>query len=176
MSHHANLTALVRLYRTHNRPHSVKEVNFFRNMPSLELAAHHAALATDGRGKRYSHQCRISNAPLNRAKQILSQSLSQIEKFSSFHELHSWLAETLSTVRGLGELYVYDTAFRLGAFRRLAPEFVYLHRGTRVGASALGLQISGSYLKMVDLPKPLHTLPPHEVEDFLCIYKGHFTK
>lgn len=52
-SGNADLAALVRLYRIHNRPHSEREIEFFRNMPSLELAVHHAALATDSRGKRY---------------------------------------------------------------------------------------------------------------------------
>lgn len=145
-------------------------------MPSLELAVHHAALATDSRGKRYGHQCLIPQASLNSAKRILSQSLHQIEKCSSFHELHSWLTEVLGVVHGLGELYIYDTAFRLGAFRRLAPEFVYLHRGTRAGAQALGLGTSGGYLTVSDLPRSMRSLAPHEMEDFLCIYKGHFTK
>lgn len=149
---------------------------FFRDMPSLALAVHNAALAMDGNNKRYKHQCRISRKPLKRAKQILSQSLSQIKECGSFQELHSWLAEALGAVRGLGELYIYDTAIRIGAFRRLAPEFVYLHRGTRAGAKALGLKTSGGYLTITDLPKSLRKLAPHEVEDFLCIYEGHFTK
>jgi hypothetical protein len=172
----ADLAALVRLYRIHNRADSEKEIKFFRDMPSFELAVHHAALATDDRGKRYSHQRRISQSPLKSAKQILAKSFSKIEKCGSFHELYSWLAEALGAVHGLGELYIYDTAFRLGAFRRLAPEFVYLHRGTRAGAQALGIGTSGDYLAIADLPKPLRSLAPHEMEDFLCIYKGHFTK
>jgi len=175
-SGHANLIALARLYRIYNRPHSENELKFFRDMPSLESAVHNAAFAKDERGKRYNHQRRISLTPLKHAKQILSQSLRQIERFCSFQELHFWLAEALSAVRGLGELYIYDTAIRLGAFLCLAPEFIYLHRGTRAGAKALGLKTSGGYLTITDLPKPLRTLAPHEAEDFLCIYKAHFTK
>lgn len=176
ISGNVDLSALVRLYRIHNRPNAKREIEFFSNMPALELAVHHAALATDSRGKRYSHQCRIPQASLKCAKQILSQSFRKIEKCGSFHDLHSWLTEVLGAVHGLGELYIYDTAFRLGAFRRLAPEFIYLHRGTRAGAQALGFGTSGGYLKVADLPKPLRSLAPHEMEDFLCIYKGHFTK
>lgn len=175
-SGNADLVALVRLYRIHNRPCLEKELKFFRDMPSLELAVHSAALAMNGNNKRYDHQRRISQKPLKRAKQILNQSLRQIKGCGSFHELHSWLAETLGAVRGLGELYIYDTALRLGAFRRLAPEFVYLHRGTRAGAKALGLKTSDGYLTIADLPKPLRTLAPYEAEGFLCIYAGHFTK
>lgn len=175
-SDNTDLVALVRLYRIHNRPQLKEELKFFRDIPSLALAVHNAAFAKDERGKRHKHQCRISQMPLKRAKQILSQSHHQIEECSSFQELHFWLAEALGTVRGLGELYIYDTALRLGAFRRLAPKFVYLHRGTRAGAKTLGLNTSGGYLTITDLPEPLRKLTPHEAEDFLCIYKSHFTK
>lgn len=171
-----DLAALVRSYRIHNRPDSERELAFFREMPSIDLAVQHAALAIDERNKRYSHQRRISQAPLKLARQILSQTLRRIESCASFHELHGLLEEVLGEVRGLGELYIYDTALRLGAFRCLAPEFVYLHRGTRTGAKALGLNTGNGYLKVSEVPSPLRTLAPHEIEDFLCIYKRHFAK
>lgn len=169
-----DLAALVRSYRTHNRPDSEKELSFFQEMPSIDLAVHYAALAIDERNKRYSHQCRISQPPLKRAKQLLLQVAQRIESCATFHELHTLLNEVLGKIRGLGELYIYDTTLRLGAFCRLAPEFVYLHRGTRTGARALGLNTANGCLTISELPISLQVLPPHEIEDFLCIYKGHF--
>jgi hypothetical protein len=53
---------------------------------------------------------------------------------------------------------------------------VHLHRGTRTGARALGLDTSRSFLKPTDLPKEIRSLRPHEIEDFLCIYKHHFAR
>jgi hypothetical protein len=172
----AGLKALVRLYRLRSRPSSVQELEFFRRMPSLELAVHHAALATDERGKRYSHQCRIPGTSLNRARTVLVSSIPALRGCKSFHDLHSLLVERLRKVRGLGELYCYDTALRIGAFFGLSPELVYLHSGTRVGAKALGLNVSGSFVAPEQVPAPVRALSPSEIEDFLCIYKDRFIK
>ena len=70
-----------------------------------------------------------------------------------------------------GKLASYDTSLRIGAHRGLWPRWVYLHTGTRTGAKALNLDISGVSLEVSDLPGPLRRLQPYEVEDFLCIYK-----
>lgn len=141
-------------------------------MPSLELAIHHAALAIDRRGKRFSHQCRIPIDALQRAKALLGGEAARLGESRTFHELHAFLAKTLKSVRGLGELYVYDSGLRIGAFLGLAPSHVYLHAGTRTGARALGLDLSQGFLRVSELPKPIQELQPHEIEDFLCIYKG----
>ena len=172
----ADLAALVRLYRLHNRPNSFEELKFFREMPSLELAVHYAALAINQDKKRSSHQRRLSLATLSRAKALLSAARFRLKACRSFYELHLRLASILLPVRGLGELYVYDTALRLGSFFKLSPEHVYLHRGTRSGARALGLNVSKGFLEVSELPKSVQALEPHEIEDFLCIYKAHFIK
>jgi hypothetical protein len=79
-------------------------------------------------------------------------------------------------IRGLGELFCYDTSLRLGAFLNRGPEFIYLHRGTREGARALGLNARVQYLTSSQLPAEIRKLAPLEAEDFLCIYKTHFRK
>jgi hypothetical protein len=69
---------------------------------------------------------------------------------------------------------VYDTSLRIGAKLGFEPKHVYLHAGTRVGARALGLDTSASYLRASELPAPLRALRPHEIEDALCIFKRQF--
>ena len=145
-------------------------------MPSLELVVHHAALATDERGKRYSHQCRIPRRSLSGAKTVLVSSIPELKHCKSFHELHALLLDRLRKIRGLGELYCYDTALRIGAFSGLSPELVYLHSGTRTGAKALGLNVSGSFIAPAQIPAAVRVLAPSEIEDFLCIYKDRFRK
>ena len=71
---------------------------------------------------------------------------------------------------------VYDTVLRIGAKLDLFPDRVYLHCGTREGARALGLKWRDPWLKVDELPRELRRLKPHEIEDFLCIYKGEFAK
>jgi len=90
----------------------------------------------------------------------------------SFERLHSEIERLVGPLRGIGELYVYDTALRIGAYRGLNPKRVYVHAGVRVGARNLGLDPgrSGS-IAVGGLPGPLRTLKPYEIEDILCIYK-----
>jgi hypothetical protein len=78
----------------------------------------------------------------------------------------------LGTLSGIGELYVYDTAFRLGAYLALLPVDVYLHTGTRAGARALKLNVDRKFIPIDEFPTALRHLQAHEIEDFLCIYKS----
>jgi hypothetical protein len=81
----------------------------------------------------------------------------------------------LQGIRGLGHLYTYDTALRIGAKLDLLPEKVYLHAGTRKGAKALGLDWKARALEVASIPDELHELEPREIEDFLCIYEEKLT-
>jgi hypothetical protein len=94
----------------------------------------------------------------------------------SFADLIARVATTVRPVRGIGELYIYDTALRLGAHLRLLPDDVYLHAGTRRGAKALGLDHRSDSIPPRQLPPALQRLRPHEVEDVLCIYKDWLRK
>jgi hypothetical protein len=169
-----SLAALVRAYLTHNRPRALTELQFFRNMPSLEVAVHYAGLATDQREKRFSHQCRIPLPALRKGRKLLLGRVPQLAACGSFHKLHTLLSELFASVRGLGHLYTYDTALRVGAYLGLEPEHVYLHAGTRAGARALGLKVVQGYIEVSALPRQIRVLAPHEAEDFLCIYKSQF--
>lgn len=165
------LAALVADYRRNHRSGARAELRFFREMPSLELAIHHAAFAIDGRTppRRYAHQRRIRMRPMRLAYAAMNASASDMRNAETFDALHELLSQLLLPIQGLGRLYVYDTALRLGAHLRRQPRVVYLHAGTRVGATALGFG-PGLYLDKRALPEPLQELDAHELEDFLCIY------
>jgi hypothetical protein len=140
----------------------------------MELAIHHVAMAVDGDERCFDHQCRINQSARRQAKAILTAAADKLKACTSFHELHALLVESLSPVWGLGELYIYDAALRLGAFLRHAPRFVYLHAGTRAGAKALGLDSKREYLEKRELPPSLRKLSADEIESFLCIYRDRF--
>jgi hypothetical protein len=168
------MRSLVARYRKEHAPNTARETEFFRTMPSVELAIHHAALAIDGDDRCFDHQFRIIRSARRHAQTILSHAVARMRACKTFHELHSLLKGLLSPVRGLGEMYVYDAALRMGAFLSLSPEFVYLHRGTRTGAKALGLDVKREYLEQHELPDALRALPPDDIESFLCIFKNQF--
>jgi len=99
-----------------------------------------------------------------------------ISQCETFEELHDIVCGMTYQVKGLGELYAYDTAHFIGIRLGLQPKRVYLHAGTRKGAAALGFLAPPPYLEPCQLPAQLLTLKPCEMEDFLCIYEAAIRK
>ncbi|NBD19799.1 hypothetical protein GTZ97_03820 [Aquabacterium fontiphilum] len=149
------------------------ELAFFKEL-SPEQALEFAALAKDSRGKRFSHQRRLTRESLQQGKQAIMSMLGAFQKATSFDEVLKGVRDVTSKVHGLGELYAYDTALRISANKGHEPTLVYLHAGTRVGAKRLGIPTNRDYVPMTELPEALMPLKAHEVESFLCIYKNHF--
>ena len=168
----SSLNAIVRAYISQIRPRAKEELDWFKQMPTLSVTIEHAALAINSIGKRYSHQRRLKKATLQRAKAILLANLRRIKQCRNFDELFTLIEVALQGTGGIGELYVYDTALRIGAKLNLLPRKVYLHAGTRVGARAIGFYGTARILRVSDLPKELQRLKPHEIEDTLCIFKS----
>jgi hypothetical protein len=162
---------IIRIYKAKFRPDAKEELDWFKQQPTLSAAICSAALAVNSKCKRYSHQKRLSKKALEQARDILLKNETEIEKCEkeNFDKLFNKLKQLLKPIKGLGELYFYDTALRIGARMCLFPELVYLHAGTRVGARALGL--NGDAIKVCQLPDWLRQLEPHEIEDVLCIFK-----
>jgi hypothetical protein len=172
-----NLSAAVRHYRANFQKRAHDELESFRNEPTLEAAVRRAALAEDSEGKRYSHQHRLKRADLERAAAALAAKVEAIATQPSFARLIELVESTLHVERGLGELYIYDTALRIGAKLGHPPVRAYLHSGARDGALALGLD--AKHRKALDkgeLPPELRVMQMHEVEDTLCIYKRYFAE
>lgn len=166
-----SLLAIVRDYiQTHREPAS-EELHLFRRQESLLEVVRLASLAVGEEGKRFPHQYRLRRDTLQLASAALLASLERISGCRSFDELHALVEEVVGDLPGIGELYVYDTSLRIGAKQRMAPDRVYLHRGTREGARALGLDGRRPAMQLSELPSVFSQLEPHEVEDCLCIYK-----
>jgi hypothetical protein len=92
-----------------------------------------------------------------------------LAKAADFATLHKLVDEEIGGIKGIGALTVYDIAHRIGAYFRKAPEHVYLHAGTRIGARAFN--IKGDSFDPKTLSKLFSCLSPAEIEDCLCIYK-----
>lgn len=164
-----SLAAIVRDYIHRHRHKTIRELRYFRNLRSMEDAITAAGLARRPDGKRWSHQRRIPPSALEKATRRLRRA--KLGSASSFADLIARVDTAVRRVHGIGELYVYDTALRLGGHLRLLPHEVYLHAGTRRGARALGLDHRSDSVSPNQLPAALRRLRPHEVEDVLCIYK-----
>lgn len=168
-----NWRTVIRHYNSHHRPNEQGELNWFRRQSSLEDAISVAAKAENECGLRYSHQCRITRKALQDANSLVLERHDELQESKSFHDVWLIVKGTLEVVAGIGDLYIYDTALRIGAKLNLLPERIYLHAGTRRGARAFGLVTQQKeWLEPNELPKALRDLPAHEVEDILCIYRN----
>ncbi|WGV25608.1 hypothetical protein [Halotia branconii] len=133
------IKSFVHIYIRKIRPEAQAELDWFRQQPTLASTIEYAALAVDSRGKRCSHQRRLKKSTLEQAKQDLLANLKSIQMCKNFNDLFLLIDTLLQPISGAGELYIYDTSLRIGVKLNLLPMVVYLHRGTRVGAEALGV-------------------------------------
>ena len=113
----------------------------FRTQRDLGSAIELAALAITSDGQKHRHQWRIGNAAMKRASEMLASGAAALASASSFDMLHDRVGALVGAIHGIGKLYVYDIAFRIGAYLGLDPDRVYLHAGTRTGAKNLGLNV-----------------------------------
>jgi hypothetical protein len=146
------------------------EVQFFRHQPSLKEAIRRAVAAKDKNGRHFDHQFRIGKTVYPEADRLLVSAEAAIKKAPNFDQLLSLVDREIGAVPGVGELYVYDAAYRIGGKLGLRPDKVYLHAGTRTGAGRLGRDTKKRALEMAEFEPPLRRLTPWQLESFLCIY------
>jgi hypothetical protein len=167
------LGAIVAHYLANYSKNTERELEYYRRQPTIDTAVEVASLARLPSGKRAHHQRRLSSATLNAAWNALRDC--DLGECHDFHSLFCTIDKTVRPIDGIGELYVYDTSLRIGAFLQLSPAHVYLHAGTRAGARALGF--SGVYsIDVSELPREFGNLEPYQIEDCLCIYKDELAK
>jgi hypothetical protein len=144
-------------------------MRFYAEQPSLTEAIRVAALCSY-KGKRHPHQRQHPDI-LNEAGRRLQARQEELESCRTFDELFEYVGDVIGPIGGIGRhgVTAYDIATRIGAYLGLAPAYVYLHRGTREGARALGLR--GEKLSRDQFPPAFHILTPAELENCLCNYK-----
>lgn len=143
-------------------------------MRSLDQVITQAGFARMPNGKRWAHQRRIPAGALEKATDRLRQA--GLDKARSFDDVIQRVNSAVRFIGRIGELYVYDTALRIGAHLGILPREVYLHAGARIGAQALHLNYRSGSVPLDRLPVELRRLEPHEIEDVLCIYKDWLTR
>lgn len=91
--------AIVRAYIGRIRPRAQAEFDWF-----ARSAIRNAALAVNSRGKRYSHQRRLTRAALEDAYAALSERAKQIGEARDFDQLSNIVGAAVDDIPGLGEL------------------------------------------------------------------------
>ena len=75
------------MYKRRHLPRALAELDYFRNLPNLDICINNAALAINHKGLRYKHQCRISKKTLSIARDILLANKKSIRIIRNFDEL-----------------------------------------------------------------------------------------
>lgn len=164
-----NLRQLVEEYLTERKCECEDELKRFRKR-SLEATIRMAA-GSRIRGKKLKHQWRIPDSVLHAVAERLVRASAKIKRCRDFEQLLQIVTE--NSIRGFGKLACYDTAHRIGAHcaLKLAPNRVYLHCGTRLGAKWLGIDARRPWISKDDLPRELQVLTAADAENFLCVYE-----
>lgn len=162
-------------YEAEHAPKERTQVNWFREQSSIGEAIQIAARAVDRNGRRFDHQRRIRKQAIDATMKVLLANSANIGHTRRFGELLELLEHLLSPINGIGELYCYDCAARIGAYLNISPDRVYLHAGTRKGARVLGLAYQRRSLEVTEMPEALQSRSPRELENILCIYASDFT-
>jgi hypothetical protein len=130
--------------------------------------------------KIHPHQSRRFPRPPEALREAHYKLLSDKERLKSqdtFDKLHELVNGTISGIREIGPLTVYDISHRIGAFLKMDPQFVFLHAGALAGARALGFLVKGgdklTKEDFVNLNTAFGELAPSEIEDCLCLYRKH---
>jgi hypothetical protein len=171
-----NLDQIIRLYKATYGKNPDTCIKYAKGQRNLAETIRVSTLSIDENQKRHGHQRRIPLKVLELWQDAVLRKFRQIQRSSSFDDLHTCLTD--SKIFGIGPLTVYDTATRIGAYMNLYPDKVYLHAGTREGAKKLAGNASGRFILKKDLPNSFHRkdLACWEIEDILCIFKDDLDK
>lgn len=118
-------------------------LEYFAKLPSLEEAIDAVADARKENGALFNHQRHLEPSTVEEVRRVLQRNREAIANVADFGALIALVERVIGSVRGAKEMYVYDAALRLGAYLKKLTARVYLHRGTRVGAGALGIAVAG---------------------------------
>ena len=146
---------------------------FFKSL-SFSSAVEYAASGITPHRKIHPHQRRIGVKRLRLSVDLLKKNIPVIRKAKSFADLFKITESVQLELKGLGDLWTYDTALRM-AFNRgktFHPQAVFVQGGVLKGVKKIfsKILVNGRTFPMKVFPKEIQTLKPFEAEDFLSVW------
>lgn len=151
------------------------ELNWFRDANDLHLAIMKASESVvpnvKGQLKRHSHQRRLKKGVIESATSALLGKAHRFERAKAFNDIFVSVKGAIGGQPGVGPLYVYDVALRIGAHLDIYPDKVYLHAGALKGAIRIFPRDNlGRTLHKDAFPKEYQGLTSYEIENLLCLF------
>jgi hypothetical protein len=144
---------------------------YYYNTQSLKESIINASIGNTPSGKMDSHQWRVGRVNGTRGADMLLLRIAEIKKSKSFGDIFKITEEVRKEIYGLGDLWSYDTALRIGFKMELYPTEVYIQRGVIKGVKKILPQIKRTErsLPLSIFSNDLQKLKPYQAENFLCI-------
>lgn len=166
-------------YNSRFLPNLLGLKEFFEKLDSLQSAIENAAMANDPDGKMNAHQRRLGKKKCLEATRKLFSFEIEMSKCESFEGIFELTERVKNNTKGVGDLWSYDTALRIGFYLHVYPKNVYVQCGVKEGLKKMTENIP--IKRFVDkslLPKQLQSYDSYMIENFLCIYgsKSHQIK
>lgn len=167
----------------HHQLSNLEEVRkHYRKLPNIKTAIEQACQGQIPCNKKSetimdSHQYYIGYETCKKGMLMLLALEHEIKSCRSFECLFTTVEQVANRITGLGPLWAYDTALRIGFKKDLLPEQVYVQRGVAKGVrKALNVTRcpKGRSLPVSKFPLWLTaTLEAYQIENFLCIWGKH---
>lgn len=173
-----SLDDLIDVYRTHFSQGRAAELTRYKKdiqfSRALELAAKALIPAPDRVSgfSREPHQWRLKAANLKQGYLELKELRLDLLSAHTFERLLTATKRVAKSIDGLGEMWAFDTAFRLSIFFDCEPKDIYLHAGCRKGAASILGHAKGEFVSIRSFGK-LKKLGPAHLESFLCTLKDY---
>jgi len=151
-----------------------QELAFYANLANVDEVVEVAARFQAPNGKCQPRQCGIPRESKDEVAELLDTAA--LGSPSSFGELEEALRRCIGHVKGIGDMTIYDTALRVGAFLGLLPSEIYLHGAARDGAAMLGLDVGNRTVPVTVMPREFSVLEPWELEDCLALYRDDLAR
>lgn len=145
---------------------------FFYSL-SLQAAVEYAASGVTPHRKIHPHQRGIGVKQLRRSAVLMKKHIAAIRRARTFAHLLT-VTETVKTdLKGLGDLWSYDTALRI-AYNRgntFLPKAIMIQRTVIKGVKKVFPKFKAKErtLQVKVFPGELQTLKPHELQNFLIL-------
>jgi len=156
--------------------HHLEGLRNYYNGLTLASAIKNAAEGLNPDGKMNSHQYLIGKKKGSIAANEMLKHINNLKNSKSFQDIFKITEHVKNGILGLGNLWSYDTALRIGFNLNILPDQVYIQRGVIKGVKKAlnGEKPKGRSLSLTVFPKEFQLLQPYQAENFLCIWgKGN---
>ena len=169
------LERIIKHYKLKSRKQVDSLILFCMAQKTLKEAIKVATKSIDENDKIHFHQRRVEKLELDSFAERLILCEDSLDSSNTFDEIYTIVNSAKNEY--ITELTIYDVSQRIGAYKNIYSDKIYLQSGTKIGAeNLLGSLGDKKFLLREDLPSPFQNpdFTLADIEDILFQYKDEF--